>query len=71
MGQAMNGKKGLSLDQKDKYQQIRNLISTGGSKAAAALRIGCPVRTINRLIRLFHENGEAGFIHGNANKRPS
>lgn len=71
MGQAMNGKKGLSLDQKDKHQQIGYLITNGGNKAAVALRIGCSVRTINRLIRLYHEKGEAGFIHGNANRRPT
>lgn len=35
------------------------------------MRSGCSIRTINRLIKLFHEQGEAGFIHGNANKHPA
>lgn len=71
MGQVMNGKKGFPLDQNDKNQQFGHLNTTGGSKAVASVRIGCMVRTINRLIRLFHETGEAGFIRGNANKRPA
>ena len=58
------------MDQREKYQIIKNLIKTQGNKYAAALRCGCTVRTINRLIKSFHERGESAFIHGNTGRVP-
>ncbi len=58
------------MDQREKYEIIKKLIGTDGNKHAAALRCGCTVRTINRLIRLFHDKGESAFIHGNTGRLP-
>ena len=60
----------LNLEQKDKYNAIKKLIETKGNKNAAALRFGCSIRTINRLIQKFHTIGQQGFIHGNTGKVP-
>lgn len=70
MGQEINNTKELNMDQREKYQIIKNLIETQGNKKAAALRCGCTVRTINRLISAFRDKGESAFIHGNTGRIP-
>lgn len=70
MGQRINHTRELNMDQREKYQIIKNLIETHGNKNAAALRCGCTVRTINRLIRAFHDEGQSVFIHGNTGRIP-
>ena len=70
MGQENSGTRALNMDQREKYEIIKKLIETDGNKHAAALRCGCTVRTINRLIRLFHGKGESAFIHGNTGRVP-
>lgn len=70
MGHINTDKRALTMDQREKYDIIKKLIETKGNKTAAALRCGCTVRTVNRLIRLYHDQGEAAFIHGNTGRVP-
>jgi hypothetical protein len=70
MGQRKNNTRELNMDQREKYQIIKNLVESKGNKNAAALRCGCTVRTINRLIQSFYDRGESAFIHGNTGRVP-
>lgn len=70
MGHNKMGTGVLNMDQLDKYQTIKHLIETKGNKNAAALRFGCTVRTVNRLIKGYHDSDMAGFIHGNTGRVP-
>ena len=47
----------LKMNEELKYQIIRLLVDTNGNKKAAALRIGCSVRHINRMITGYREMG--------------
>ena len=40
----------LRMNEQNKYEIIKKLIETNGNKKRAATRLGCTVRTINRLI---------------------
>ncbi|MCB2333779.1 hypothetical protein LGL07_25045 [Clostridium tagluense] len=53
-----------------KYQIIKKLVETRGNKKAAALRIGCTVRHLNRMIKGYLSNGKEFFIHGNKGIKP-
>lgn len=57
--------------EQNKYEIIKKLVDTNGNKKRAALKIGCTVRTINRLIQLYKTEGKDGFIHGNRDRKPS
>jgi len=70
MGLRINNTRELNMDQREKYQIIKNLVETQGNKNAAALRCGCTVRTINRLISAFQDKGKLAFIHGNTGRVP-
>ena len=41
-----------------KYQIIKKLVETNGNKKAAALRIGCTVRHVNRMIKGYRSKGK-------------
>ncbi|MEA1910255.1 MAG: hypothetical protein U9N32_01100 [Spirochaetota bacterium] len=58
MGQRKNNTRELNMNQREKYQIIKNLVESNGNKNAAALRCGCTVRTINRLIQAYHDRGK-------------
>ena len=53
-----------------KYEVIKNLIQNGDSKLSASVKLGVSVRTINRLIIKFNEEGKDGFIHKNRGVKP-
>ena len=40
----------LRMNEQNKYEIIKKLVDTNGNKKRAANRLGCTVRTINRLI---------------------
>lgn len=61
----------LTADELNKYEIIKNLIETNGSKKEAASRIGCTERTINRLINTYKNEGKEGFMHKNRGRKPS
>ncbi|MEG0095803.1 MAG: hypothetical protein RR670_07180, partial [Erysipelotrichaceae bacterium] len=41
------------------------------NKNAASMKIHCSLRTIDRLIIKYKENGKDGFIHKNRNRKPA
>ncbi|MGN8857485.1 helix-turn-helix domain-containing protein, partial [Catenibacterium mitsuokai] len=53
------------MNEQNKYEIIKKLVETNGNKKRAATRLGCTVRTINRLIIKYKEQGKKGFVHGN------
>ena len=61
----------LTMKENYKYQVIKKLVESNGNKSNAAIKLNCTVRNINRLIRIYSEEGKEGFIHGNRNRKPS
>lgn len=54
-----------------KYEIISKLVETEGNKKAAAVKLGCSTRTINRLIQVYKSEGKKGFSHKNKGRSPS
>lgn len=54
----------------NKYEVIKKLIESSGNKKRAAIKLGCTIRTINRLIILYKSEGKQGFIHKNRGRPP-
>ena len=61
----------LREDELKKYTTIKKLVETGGNKKKAATKLNCSLRTIDRMIVRYKNQGKAGFIHGNRGKMPS
>ena len=54
----------LRVNEQMKYEVIKELVDTNGNKHSAAVTLGCTVRTVNRLIQRYKENGkEIGRAH--------
>lgn len=60
----------LRMNEQEKYEVIKALVDHNGNKNAAAIKLGCTVRTINRMIQRYKEQGKSGFIHGNRGRKP-
>lgn len=61
----------LTMDEQFKYETIKSLVNhPDGNKLAAAVRLGCTVRTVNRLILRYRQEGKAAFVHGNRGRQP-
>ena len=61
----------LRMNEENKYLIIKKLVETDGNKKRAAIKLNCTVRTVNRLILKYKNEGKAGFVHGNRSKIPS
>lgn len=61
----------LRMKEQYKYEIIKKLVDTNGNKKNAALKLHCTIRTVNRLILLYQNEGKEGFIHKNRNRKPS
>ena len=61
----------LRMNEQEKYEVIKSLVDHDGNKKAAAVKLGCTVRTVNRLIQRYKEQGKAGFVHGNRGRKPA
>ena len=61
----------LRMNEENKYLIIKKLVETDGNKNRAAIKLNCTVRTVNRLILKYKNQGKAGFVHGNRSKIPS
>lgn len=61
----------LRMNEEYKYNIIKKLVETNGNKKRAASKLGCTVRTVNRLIIKYKNEGKKGFIHGNRGRLPS
>ena len=60
----------LRMNEKEKYDVIKELVDHNGNKNRAAKKLGISKRQINRLIIKYKENGKYAFIHGNRSKKP-
>ena len=60
----------LRMNEKEKYEVIKELVDHNGNKNRAAMKLGLSKRQINRLIIKYKENGKYAFIHGNRSKKP-
>lgn len=60
----------LRMNEKEKYDVIKELVDHNGNKNRAAMKLGLSKRQINRLIIKYKENGKYAFIHGNRSKKP-
>ncbi len=61
----------LNMNEQNKYEVIKNLVDKKGNKKRAALKLGCSIRTINRLVIKYKERGKSAFQHGNHGKVPT
>lgn len=60
----------LRMNEQQKYEVIKSLVDHDGNKKAAALKLGCTERSINRMIIKYKELGKEAFVHGNRGRRP-
>lgn len=60
----------LRMNEQQKYDVIKSLVEHNGNKKAAAVKLGCTTRHINRLIRKYKEQGKEAFVHGNRGRKP-
>lgn len=60
----------LRMNEKEKYDVIKELVDHNGNKNRAAKKLDISRRQINRLIIKYKEKGKSGFIHGNRLKKP-
>jgi len=60
----------LTMNELEKYNVIKSLVDHHGNKNRAAIKLGCTVRHVNRLIKKYNEEGKTGFIHGNKGRQP-
>ncbi len=58
------------MKEQEKYEEIKKLVDHGGSKKRAAIKLNMSIRHINRLIKIYMEEGKSGFVHGNRGKQP-
>ena len=61
----------LRMNEENKYLIIKKLVESNGNKKRAAIKLGCTVRTVNRLILKYKNQGKSGFVHGNRGRIPS
>lgn len=60
----------LTVTEEEKYLTIKKLVETDGNKRAAALKLDCTERHINRMIKGYREHGKEFFRHGNRGRKP-
>lgn len=59
------------MDEQKKYEVIKGLADhPNQNKERAALKLGCTVRHINRMLAGYHLSGKEYFIHGNKGRKP-
>ena len=61
----------LNMNEQLKYETIKKLVETNGNKHRAAQKLGCTIRTINRLIIAYKKYGKSAFQHKNNGRKPS
>ena len=60
----------LRMNEKEKYEVIKELVVHNGNKNRASKKLGISKRQVNRLIIKYKEKGKAGFVHGNRTHKP-
>ena len=61
----------LRMNEKEKYDVIKELVDHNGNKERASLKLGITKRQVNRLIIKYKENGKSGFVHDNRGHIPT
>ena len=61
----------LRMNEKKKYEVIKELVDHNGNKNRAAITLGISRRQIDRLIIIYKERGKEGFVHGNRDRKPA
>ena len=60
------------MNEQKKYEVIKSLAEhEHPNKQRAALKLGCSVRHINRMLKGYREQGKQYFVHGNRGRKPS
>ena len=60
----------LKMNEKQKYEIIKEIVDHNGNKNRASKKLGISRRQIDRLIIKYKEKGKAGFVHGNRTRSP-
>ncbi len=60
----------LRMNEKEKYEVIKDLVDHNGNKNRASKKLGISRRQVDRLIIKYKEKGKAGFVHGNRTRKP-
>ena len=60
----------LRMNEKEKYEVIKELVDHNGNKNRASKKLGISRRQIDRLIIKYKEKGKSAFVHGNRNRKP-
>lgn len=60
----------LRMNEQLKYDVIKKLVDSNGNKKNAAIKLNCSMRTVNRLIIKYKEEGKQGFVHKNRGRKP-
>lgn len=60
----------LKMNEQHKYDIIKSLVDHNGNKKAAAVKLGCTERHVNRLIHNYKQSGKQAFQHGNTGRKP-
>ena len=61
----------LRMNEKEKYDIIKELVDHNGNKNRASKKLGISRRQIDRLIIKYKEKGKSGFVHGNRGHIPT
>ena len=60
----------LRMNEKEKYEVIKELVDHNCNKNRASKKLGISRRQIDCLIIKYKKKGKAGFVHGNRTRRP-
>lgn len=61
----------LTMNEQAKYEAIKTLSESGGNKKAVAMKLGCTLRHVNRMLNGYQAHGKAYFSHGNKGRKPA
>ena len=51
----------LTMNEQAKYEAIKKLSESGGNKKAVAIKLGCTLRHVNRMLKGYQAQGKAYF----------
>lgn len=54
----------------EKYMIIKKLAEGQLTKNGAAVKLGCTLRNVNRLLKKYRSEGKSAFVHGNTGRKP-
>ena len=60
----------LKMNEKQKYEVIKNLVESGGNKTRAACKLGCSRSSVYRMMSGYRSSGKEYFVHGNTGRKP-